>query len=241
MQFSLSIPEHASVIPSKGSTIKIGDPLFSISQKQLTSVNVTTELAIKNEEIFKYMLKAVGDVVAAGETIAQKKKLVGSKQIQSPISGILESVDHITGDIVISVSSGNDQLAAFFSGKITMIDSEKHLLSVELASAEPLSAKTVPKDFGGELYFFSDESLFYTANEKDIAGKVIVIADLKNHIAAKFETLGAAGFVYITGQDPTDVPDVALTKVDFDRLVNAKKKYILFSGVEKKAVVYENN
>lgn len=246
MQFSFFIPDHALVVPAKGSTIDIGDPLFTISQTTSISVNISTELSIKSDDIFLYVTKTIGDTVQKGEVIAQKKKLVGSKQIQSPETGVLEGIDHTTGDIRIRVSEEqnllqtNSQTPSFFKGKITDIDIKKHILTIDLAQAEDINVKTIPSTFGGPLYFFSDESLFYTATEKDISGNVIVIADLKNHIAAKFETLGAAGFIYLHGQDPTDVPDVVMSKTEFDRLVNAKKKYILFSTREKKVVIYEN-
>ena len=242
MQIILSIPDDTKILVKKGDEVKIGDKFFSKETSQMVVVDVSLQLNIKKEDVFQHLKKMIGESVEVGDVIAQKKKLVGSKNIQSPTKGVISSIDHEKGEVSIQTATleGHSTQNAFFTGTILDIDLGKQTVTVDCKNGTSKSFKSITQDFGGELYYFSSESLFYSVQEVEIENKVILIEELKSFIAAKCEALSAAGFIYQKSDVTSQIPSLLVNSQDFNELVKSEKKYILFSQNEKKAVIYEN-
>lgn len=242
MQLVLSIPDNTKILIKKGDSIKIGDQLFLKETSQTVTVDISTPLKISKADVFHYIKKMIGDSVKTGEVLAQKKKFLGSKDVQSPVDGTISKIDHEKGEITIqtgTVENHNTQ-NAFFAGTIIDIDQSKQILTVECKDATSKPFKSIKQDFGGELFYFSDESLFYTVQESEVENKVLLIEELKSFIVSKCEALSVSGFVYQKGEVVTQIPSLLVSSDDFKELVKSQKKYILFSHLEKKALIYEN-
>jgi hypothetical protein len=87
------------------------------------TVNVTGLLGIPQDEVHEAMLKKVGDKVAKDELIAQTKGLFGlfKTHVKSPISGVVESVSKITGQVILREPPIPVEVIAYIDGIVTEI------------------------------------------------------------------------------------------------------------------------
>jgi hypothetical protein len=112
----LTVAEHTVVrkvrrLPLKGQVlVKVGQKVDAddvVAQTELPGdvkpVNVVGKLGISPEELPEIMLKKEGDAVAAKEPFARTKGFFGffRNEAQSPIDGTIESISHVTGQVII--------------------------------------------------------------------------------------------------------------------------------------------
>jgi len=81
-------------------------------------VNVCGLLGVPPEDIREIMLKKEGEQVAADEIIAQTKGFFGlfKSSVKSPITGTIESISEITGQVIIREPPQPVQVAAYIDG-----------------------------------------------------------------------------------------------------------------------------
>lgn len=246
MILNLSIPTQAILKVDIGQTVQIGKPLYEIATTYDVSIPIATTLNISGEEMFAHITKVIGDPVKKGDVVAQKKGFLSSKKIYAQHDGVVGGINHTTGTITIATDKdgGTSQkqiVASFFNGIIESIDSTGHQLVVKIEKGIEFPLKNVDVDGGGALYYFADESHYFTATEEEIEGRVIIIEELKPHIVAKCEALDATGFVCIKNFSPQAEHVVQLAKIDdFKSLASSKKTFILYSTLEKKAIAYDS-
>jgi hypothetical protein len=87
------------------------------------TVNVTGLLGIPADEVHEAMLKQVGDKVEKDELIGQTKGLFGlfKTHVKSPISGVVESVSKITGQVILREPPIPVEVIAYIDGIVTDI------------------------------------------------------------------------------------------------------------------------
>ena len=101
---SRNLPLPGDVIVKKGDMVKSGDIVARTNLPgKVHSVNVINRLAILPNDLRKNMLKKEGDSVVKDETIAETKPFIKMfKSIcLSPITGIIETVSDITGQVLL--------------------------------------------------------------------------------------------------------------------------------------------
>ncbi|MCX7590250.1 MAG: hypothetical protein N2255_01340, partial [Kiritimatiellae bacterium] len=99
------------VLPLKGRVLKqVGDVVERdevVARTELPGdveiLNAVSQLGIEPEDIDSVMLKKPGDPVQKGEVIAETKGLWGlfKSRLPSPITGSVESVSKITGQVLL--------------------------------------------------------------------------------------------------------------------------------------------
>lgn len=246
MKLRLKLPPDSQLEAKVGGHIKLGDPLYTVRKSMDVMVNIAGMLNIGGDQLFRHLTKMIGDSVSFGDVLATKKGIIGTKKIHSEHAGIIAQIDHNSGTVVIAASesvtgSEAESKPAFFSGRIEEFEKAEGTITVTIDKGEEIDLKRASEDGGGELYFFSDESHYFTASEDQIEGKIIVVSELKPHISAKCEALGALGFVYLAIRPDLSVSGAQVEKIaDFEALVKGKKKYILYSAIDKKAIIYDN-
>jgi hypothetical protein len=245
MKIRLQLPNDCHLEARVGDRVKFGDSLYSTVTTEKSSINVAKILRIEGDQLFHRLTKVIGDTVTKGEVIATKKGVLRAKKVHADRTGTLVEIDHTSGDVIIatsetqSISTENIQ-TAFFSGKIEEFDNNSKIMTVTVEKSYEIDLKSVSANGGGEIFFFSDEGQYFTASEDQIANKIIILSDLKPHIVAKCEALEALGFVYLTGRLDLPVNGAQVTKIaDFEGLAKHKKKYILYSMLDKKALLYD--
>jgi len=88
------------------------------------SVNVANRLGIDPSEVKKFMLKREGDEVKKGELIAESKSFLKflRTQIQSPITGTIDTISDITGQVLFREPPKSLPLKAYINGKVVKVE-----------------------------------------------------------------------------------------------------------------------
>ncbi|MBT3880279.1 MAG: hypothetical protein HON76_09615 [Candidatus Scalindua sp.] len=118
---SRNLPLPGDVIVKKGDMVKSGDIVARTNLPgKVHSVNVINRLAILPNDLRKNMLKKEGDSVVKDETIAETKPFIKMfKSIcLSPITGIIETVSDITGQVLLREPPKPVQISAYIDGKV---------------------------------------------------------------------------------------------------------------------------
>ncbi|MBI1345017.1 hypothetical protein GC163_01870 [bacterium] len=86
-------------------------------------VNLSRTLGVAPGRVASTLLVNVGDAVEAGQVIAQSEGLFGwfPKEYHSPITGMLESVSAITGQMIIRGTPRKVQVRAYLAGEVTEV------------------------------------------------------------------------------------------------------------------------
>lgn len=239
MTISLSVPYDAEIKVTKGDHVEPEDILFSVHSTELTTIQITDRLHIKPEAIFHYLLKIIGEEIKKGDILAQKKGKVFSQKVLAEHNGLLKEIDHHTGSISILVAQDEqDGKIAGFRGDVEDITDNKIIIKIK--SGNEFALKQSSGDGAGELFYFNSESMYFGTSQEDLENKIILIEEIKQHIAAKCEALGCTGFLYLTGEVKTDLPAGQIkSKEDYILIKEKKKKYTIFSLDDKKGIVYD--
>ncbi|MFB3897445.1 MAG: hypothetical protein ACE14V_14195 [bacterium] len=90
---------------------------------EVVAVNIVNQLSIPPEDIKEYMLKKEGDPVQEGEAIAENKPILKwfKTTVKSPITGSVESISHITGQVLLRKPPRHVELKAYLDGKVEKI------------------------------------------------------------------------------------------------------------------------
>lgn len=88
------------------------------------SVNVANRLGIDPSEVKNFMLKREGDEVKKGELIAESKSFLKflRTQIQSPITGTIDTISDITGQVLFREPPKSLPLKAYINGKVVKVE-----------------------------------------------------------------------------------------------------------------------
>ncbi|MHC4268814.1 MAG: hypothetical protein ACYSTS_10135 [Planctomycetota bacterium] len=118
---SRNLPLPGDVIVKKGDTVKSDDIVARTNLPgKVHSVNVINRLAILPNDLRKNMLKKEGDSVVKDEPIAETKPFIKMfKSIcLSPITGIIESISDITGQVLLREPPKPVQISAYIDGRV---------------------------------------------------------------------------------------------------------------------------
>jgi hypothetical protein len=111
-------------------TVTVGANVTAASEVACTAlpgkvypVNVANKLSITPGEISAYLLKQEGDLIKKDEPLAENKPFLKwfKTQIRAPISGQLESVSHITGQVFLREPPVLIRLTAYITGAVVEV------------------------------------------------------------------------------------------------------------------------
>jgi hypothetical protein len=118
---SRNLPLPGDVIVKKGDTVKSDDIVARTNLPgKVHSVNIVNRLAILPNDLRKNMLKKEGDSVVKDEPIAETSPFIKMfKSIcLSPITGVIESISDITGQVLLREPPKPVQISAYVDGKV---------------------------------------------------------------------------------------------------------------------------
>lgn len=119
------LPIPGQVLVSVGKDV---DALDIVAQAQLPGhvypVNIANRLGITPQEMKNYMLKNVGDSVKKGEVVAQTKSFIKflRSEVTSPITGTIDSISDITGQVLFREPPKILPLKAYIKGKVVKVE-----------------------------------------------------------------------------------------------------------------------
>ncbi|MFO7638805.1 MAG: hypothetical protein R6X14_05850 [bacterium] len=118
------LPLPGEVKVGKGARVK-GDDIIARTELpgNVQTVNVGGLLGVPPEDLPQLMLKKPGDEVAKDEVIARSKGLFGlfKSEVKSPVTGRVESVSSITGQIILREPPLPVEVDAYVEGVVTDI------------------------------------------------------------------------------------------------------------------------
>ncbi|HLC94790.1 MAG TPA: hypothetical protein VJH96_04465 [Patescibacteria group bacterium] len=245
MIITLTVPQEAKLAISHGQHISFGDTLWEYTRYKDIMVDIARILKIPPHTIFHYLAKVIGAQIKKGEIIAAKKGMISSKRIHAPGDAILKEINHKTGTITLTPltfdnnvsTSSTTTAAAPFTAKL--IEVGENSIKVAFDGGYGFDVEPPTYDWGGEIVYI-DTDTHQHMNEQDINRKIICLKEITPYLAAKCETLGCSGFVCFSGGKMATLPCANIVnEEDFDRLISAKKKYIMVSKIDKKGVIYD--
>ena len=124
-------------LPIKGQTlVKIGDKVGAeqvVLKTELPGkadvVNVMSLLGCQPHEVKQFMVKPIGEHVEKGELLAMRAAFFGlfKTRIESPMSGTIESVSDVSGQVVMRGAPVPVDVKAYIDGKVVEADEGEHV------------------------------------------------------------------------------------------------------------------
>ncbi len=116
------LPLEGEVLVETGAEVKAEDIVAKADLPgNVQLLNVANLLSVPPEEIQEYMLKPEGETVSEDEIIATTKGLFGlfKSQARSPITGKIEAISDVTGQVILREPPIPVELKAYTDGTIT--------------------------------------------------------------------------------------------------------------------------
>ncbi|KPJ50127.1 hypothetical protein AMJ40_03705 [candidate division TA06 bacterium DG_26] len=251
------LPLPGEVVVSLGDSVK-ADTIVARTNLpgNVQTMNVAGLLGILPEDIRTCMLKKEGDPVKKGDAIAETKGLFGlfKSKATAPEDGSIESVSHITGQVIFREPPIPVEVSAYIDGEVVEVF-EKEGVAVETMCALVQGIFGIGGEAFGELKrAVGSPEMVLTPGEidKDCRGKVLIGGSLITVEAVKKAVeLGAHGIVaggiadqdlsqflgYDIGVAITGSEEKGITLIvteGFGRLKMAEKTFRLLSGHEGK-------
>jgi hypothetical protein len=240
------LPEGFSLKVSVGDKIAAGQILAEGQEKGHEEViHLAHDLKLVPQKAIASLKKNLGDSVAAGDLLAVKKALVGSKEIVSEFSGTIIKIDEESGDVVIRVSIGGQNLKTINSpvdGTVDSCDNQKVVLKTDKEAV--LATDGVGGETEGELEYLVDSD--ETKLNSGIKGRVLLTKTIDKIYLFKTIGLEAAGIITEELEDIDFVdlvekhvrmPVLQVSEEDFKKLVKEKDKNIYLSGKNKSIIL----
>lgn len=115
------LPLKGQVLVQVGQRVKADDVVAQTELPgEVKPVNVAGKLGVAPEDLPEIMLKKEGDTVKAGEAVARTKGFFGlfKSEVASPIDGFIESISHVTGQVIIRGQPTRLQKLAYAEGVV---------------------------------------------------------------------------------------------------------------------------
>jgi len=118
------LPIPGEVLVSEGTQVSATTEVAQTALPgKVYPVNVVNQLSIAPDEIMAYMLKHEGESVARDEPIAENKPFIKwfKTQVRAPISGTVESISKVTGQVFLREPPELIRLSAYIEGAIVEV------------------------------------------------------------------------------------------------------------------------
>lgn len=239
--------------------VKAGDPVQSnqpVARAELPGkvypLNLANQLGVAPDEIKEYLIKKEGDAVHKDEILAESKPLIKwfQTEIRSPVSGTVESVSTVTGQVLLREPPRVLELLGYVDGRIVEIYPNQGV-TVETACSLVQGIFGIGGETYGELNVAitsPDETLAPTHLKPEMKGKIVVGGSfLSAETMVKAREFGVAGLVvggihdkdlrtllgYDLGVAITGTEQVGFTLIlteGFGTIPMAQKTFTLLSG-----------
>ncbi len=204
------LPLMGDVIVKKGDVLKAEDVVAGTHLPgKVHAINAVNRLGIQPKDLKEYMLKKEGDAVQKDEIIAETKPWVKMLKsvLHSPITGTIETISTVTGQILLREPPKPIQVFAYVDGTVTEI-MEKEGVVMETTATFIQSIFGVGGEAVGELVIAVDtpgdiltaERIQPTYKDKIIVGGAFVQHD----VIDKAKKIGVRGII-VGGFDDEDL------------------------------------
>lgn len=176
------LPIAGTVLVQTGDAVRAEDVVAHAELPgDVATVNVVNQLAISPGDLERHMLKLPGDAVAREEVIAETTPFIRwfRSIAQSPMDGTIETVSHVTGQVLVRGAPKPVDVKAYVDGTVVEIHANEGVV-VETVGAFVQGILGVGGEVTGEI-----------AVAADSPDKVIAPGDLSADLAGKIVLAGA--------------------------------------------------
>jgi hypothetical protein len=118
------LPIPGEVLVTKGEQVTSATAVAQTALPgKVYPVNVANKLSISPSEILTYMRKHEGEAVSKGEVFAENAPLIKwfKTQVRAPVSGAIENISHVTGQVFLREPPQVIRLSAYIDGHIVEV------------------------------------------------------------------------------------------------------------------------
>lgn len=173
------LPIPGRVLVGIGQEVDVNDVVAEAELPgKVYSVNVANRLGVEPSELRRYMFKKEGDPVKRGEVIAETKSFLKflRSSVESPITGKIDSISEITGQVLFREPPKILPLKAYIRGKVIKVE-ENFGVEIETEGTFIQGIFGIGGETNGEIRVAvetHDEELLPEHIHQDDKGKVIV-------------------------------------------------------------------
>lgn len=184
------LPLKGQVLVETGQDVEAHDVVAETSLPgEVKPINVVGKLGISPEELEQIMLKGEGDAVTKDEPFARSKGIFGffKTEVCSPIDGTVESISHITGQVILRGKPTALRKTAFARGRVVDTQAEESA-TVEVEGTFIQGIFGIGGETDGEVVMLAqspDEVLDADRITAEHAGKIVVGGSLVTADAVK--------------------------------------------------------
>lgn len=185
------LPLSGEILVKKGDKVKydtivartaVPGKVYTLNAANLLDLEPSSEQVTSIIGVGKYMLKKQGESFSENEIIARRRALFGliNKSIKAPVSGTIEYISEISGEVLIREESTPLNLSAYIPGTVVEILSNEGVV-VETHGAFVQGIFGIGGETHGELKILADSpDHILTADQitSECAGKVLVTGSL---------------------------------------------------------------
>lgn len=176
------------------------------------TINAANILGITPNELSEYLSKKEGDNVDKNEIIAQTKSFIKffRTTLTSPVKGTINSISHITGQIIVQEPPVPVNLYAYLKGQVTEII-ENYGAVIETNATYIQGIFGVGKEFWGDIKVLvnkPDSTLQNIPPKSDVDGKIIVCGSYINLPTLKVLVENGAKGIIVGGTDDLTIKEI---------------------------------
>jgi hypothetical protein len=195
----LSLPGR--VLVTTGETVRANQPVARAELPgKVYPLNLANQLGVAPNEIQEYLIKKAGDSVQKDEILAENKPLIKWLKIEilSPITGVVESVSPITGQVLLREPPRVLELQGYVDGRIVEVIPQQGVV-VETDCSLVQGIFGIGGETRGEIVIAvtsPDEALSARHLTTEMKGKVVVGGSfISSDALAHAKQVGVAGVV----------------------------------------------
>lgn len=195
------LPLLGGVLVNKGQSVQADQPVARAELPgKVYPINLANQLSIAPDEIKDYLVKREGDLVHKDEIIAENKPLVKwfKTEIKSPVSGRIESLSTVTGQVLLREPPRVLDLLAYIDGTVVdVIPGQGVVVEANCSLVQGIFG--IGGEAWGELVIAvqsPDEPLTPSHVKPEMKGKVVVGGSFfQGETMGKAKDIGVAGVV----------------------------------------------
>ena len=234
--FSLKLPKKRKILVKEFEKVTLGSILAEgKDDSQKETLSIAQVFKISPSQIFKVLVKKVGDKVKKGEVLARKAGVLSKAILRSPINGRLVEVSQALGEITLAGEEGKSVIKSPVSGKIGQISETEMKIEFEGMIFEGKNGK-------GDRVLGKIENLPPEVGLLDISStviqKILVAEHFSRPVLAKVWALEAAGVVGVSFASQELVSaSLTIEKKNIQELRGYQGKNAILEPQEKRLIV----
>lgn len=193
---NLPIPSSAKVTVAAGDSITNKTTIAKIGESRvIETIHLAKLLGVSNNQISKYIRKTIGEKIAAGDILAEKKGLFSSSVVRSPLNGKIAEMDLSQGilSLVKYSKEEREDLVSPVAGKVIGVG--KSAIEIETENHLFKGVKGEGKSVIGDMRYIDVPEVGILDFHDNIENSIVMCGSAGEATLIKFSVLGVLGVI----------------------------------------------